>query len=294
MVESIINCGDSYEANVVLLCAGYEKTTSFGKGAGKGPEAIINCLDKQIEIFERETKTEPLTKTKIAIYKIDEINKLEPKEMTELVGDSFEKFYEKGKFVITLGGEHSVSNGPLSIIKKPKYSGRPEDVTVFQIDAHFDLRNDDSDYAEKPHGKYAHSTVMRRTHELGLNIVSAGIRAYSKEEHDFAVKNGITFFEWGRKIPTLDQIVDSIKTDKVYLTLDVDGIDPAYMPATGTPVQGGLEWYYTLDLLKELFSRKEIIATDVVEVAPRPHDTLTEYGAAQIVYNMIAFQMQKK
>lgn len=165
-----------------------------------------------------------------------------------------------------------------------------------QIDAHFDLRDTDADYNPKPYGKFAHSAVMRRASELGFNLVQVGIRAYSKEELEYAQQQAnISFFEWGRgKKPTVTEVVDAIKTDKVYLTIDVDGIDPTHMPSTGTPVPGGLEWNYTVELIKELFNRKNVIAADVVEVAPREGDSLTEYAAAQLLYNIIAFKHAKK
>jgi agmatinase len=118
-----------------------------------------------------------------------------------------------------------------------------------------------------------------------------GVRAYAKEEMDFARQNGHAVFEWGQgPAPEPAVIVEAISTDRVYLTVDVDGLDPACMPATGTPVQGGLEWYYAMDLLRELFRRKNVIGADVVEVAPRPFDVLTEYGAAQLCYSMLALR----
>lgn len=141
---------------------------------------------------------------------------------------------------------------------------------------------------------------MRRASEFGFPILAVGVRAYSKDELDFALAHSkqITVVEWGRvELGRLGiaprDIVAKIQTDDVYLTVDVDGFDPAHMPATGTPVQGGIEWYFGLELIREIFARKRVIGVDVVEVAPRPGDTLTEYGAAQIVYDMIAAKLAK-
>lgn len=286
-IPSIINCPDPQKADVVLIGANYDRTSSFGKGADKGPAAIMNALENQIEVFERFTKTESAKKIKIAYYDLGELNSLLPQEMVERVSKAFGDYYKKGKFIIVLGGEHSVSNGPFRAIAAKE---KPSRITILQIDAHADLRNDDSDYNKKPWGKYAHSAVMRRAYELGFNIVQVGIRAYSQEEYNFFTKNkNIRVFEWGRgQIPQISSIIKAIKTDKVYLTLDADGFDPSYMPATGTPVQGGLEWNYAIKLINEVFKNKKVIAADIVEVSPRPYDNLTEYGAAQICYNFIA------
>ena len=124
---------------------------------------------------------------------------------------------------------------------------------------------------------------------MGYNLVQVGIRAYSKDEADyFSSFKNIKVFEWnGDKIPSISKVVSAIKTKKVYISIDVDGIDPAYMPGTGTPVQGGLEWWYTLKLLEKVIEKKQLVGADVVEVSPVPDNVLTEYGAAQIVYNMI-------
>jgi agmatinase len=187
---------------------------------------------------------------------------------------------------VLLGGEHSMSFGALKALAKKH---EPTDVTIFQIDAHCDLRKDDSDYNDTDPTEYAHSAVMRRAHEMGYNLVQVGIRAYSKEECDyFSSFKNIKVFEWnGEKIPSIQKVVSAIKTKKVYISIDVDGIDPAFMPGTGTPVQGGLEWWYTLKLLERVIEKKTLVGADVVEVSPVSDNVLTEYGAAQIVYNMI-------
>lgn len=291
MPASIINCDNPRDADVVLIGANYDVTSSFGKGARKGPAAIVNCLDRQIEFYERFTKTVPADQLKIAYHDLGDLNTLSPEAMVEHVRDAYEEHFMARKFLILLGGEHSASNGPWQVIAKREDA---ENITIVQIDAHLDLRDTDADYSDEPHGKYAHACVMRRAVELGYNTVRVGVRAYAQEEYDFAKSKGLTIFEWGKgKAPTPEEIIAAIKTDKVYLTIDVDGIDPAYMPATGTPVQGGLEWYFTLEFIKELFQKKNVIAADIVEVAPRAADTLTEYGAAQICYSIIAYKLMQ-
>ena len=137
---------------------------------------------------------------------------------------------------------------------------------------------------------------MRRAHEMGYKLVQIGIRAFSKDESEYFTKNKktVSVFPWGQttpagmlKVPTITKILASIKTKKVYISIDVDGIDPAFMPGTGTPVQGGLEWWYSLKLLESVIEKKTLVGADIVEVSPQKESVLTEYGAAQIAYNMV-------
>jgi len=156
-----------------------------------------------------------------------------------------------------------------------------------------DMRDTDADYHDTPYGKYAHSSVIRRGVELGFQSVHAGIRAYSREEYEFARRHERKIFEWGiGEDPSVEEVVGAISTKRVYLTVDVDGIDPAHMGATGTPVQGGLSWKYVLLLFRELFSKKEVIGADIVEVAPNPNENLTEFGAAQLAYHIIGLRFE--
>lgn len=286
-----INCDDTSKADVVLLCVPYDVTASFRKGAVDGPAAIVNSLKYQMETYDRYARSAPAPNRKVALRELTGINESSPEDMVARVKDEYQKHLANDAFVMMLGGEHSVSTGAFQALAQ---HFKPKDITVFQIDAHLDLRNDDSDYSDSPHGKFAHCTPMRRAHELGFNLVQVGIRAYSEEEMDYARRHGTIVFEWGiGKIPGVSEIVEAVSTDLVYVTIDVDGLDPSQMPATGTPVPGGLEWYYTIDLIRELFRRKKIVGADIVEVAPRSFDVVTEYGAAQLCYTMLCLREKK-
>ncbi len=293
MVSSIINSNDPATADVVFLSANYDQTSSFRKGADKGPAAIIQNLNRQIEFFSRSTGLVPTEHSRIAHFDPGDLNHLAPEAMVETLKDHCRRLWKRGKnLLILLGGEHSITNGFLKLAGE---MGIAKEITIFQIDAHLDLRDTDADYSDEPYGKYAHSCVMRRAAEIGFPIVSVGIRAYSEEEMELARKAGVSIFELrSREMPDLKKVVQAVSTEQVYITLDVDGIDPSSMPATGTPVQGGLEWYYTLDLLREIFLKKEVVGCDIVEVAPRLDDSLTEYGAAQLAYEMIAYRLLKE
>jgi agmatinase len=294
MADSIINTKDAKNADVVIVSAGYEKTASSRKGTVNGPKAVIKCLDTKLEFFDRTFKKEVNSIVNISSQDLGDISSLSPEQALEKITAECIEHIKSGKFVFLLGGEHSVSLGlfqALSTVHDPK------DVTILQIDAHCDLRNDDSDYSDTP-SKYAHSCVLHRGNELGYKLVQVGIRTYSKEEYEYFSdpKNNITVFEWGngKTIPKIDEIIDSIKTDNVYITIDVDGFDPSFMPGTGTPVQGGLDWWYGIELLEKVINKKNLIGADIVEVSPMNDSVLTEYGAAQLAYTMIAHKFKDK
>ena len=288
MLASIINCAVPEDADALLIGAPYERDASFGRGAAGGPAAIVACLDRQIELFERHTRTEPASRYRIAYRMLHDIGSLPPEAMVERIAGAVQR---SDGFVVLLGGTHSVSIGAFRA-----HAARcpARDVTVLQIDAHLDMRDDDSEYNDRDPSRYAHSCVMRRARELGFQTCSVGIRAYSRGEHRYALDERLPVFEWGKGAePPVDAILDAIKTDRVYLTLDVDGFDPAAMPATGTPVPGGISWAYGARLLRELFLAKEVIGADIVEVAPTVGSALTEYAAAQLCYDIVSYKLLK-
>ena len=295
MIDRVINTKNIKEAEVVILSAPYEHSVSFMGGTGKAPKKIIGCLDQYLELFNIDFLCEPAKKIKTAQLEIKNINKLNSKKATEKISAEYSKLLKEEKFTIMLGGEHTVSLGALDAIAKKE---NPKNITILQIDAHQDLRNDNSDYNNKI-DKYAHSCVMRRAHELGFNLVQVGIRVFSKYEHEYWQKNKetITVFEWNKKfehIPNISEIIKSIKTNKVYISVDVDGFDPSFMPGTGTPVQGGLNWNYGLNLIEKVINEKELIGADIVEVSPMKDSALTEYGAAQMCYTIMANKFKNK
>lgn len=289
MAESIINCASVEDADAVLIGVPYEHGASFGTGAAAGPAAIVACLDQQIELLERHTGTEPAQRYAIAHRMLEAVGHLPPELMVRRVADAVLRC---DAFVMLLGGIHSVSIGAL---RAHSMRSPADDVTVVQIDAHLDMREDDSDYNSHDPSRYAHSCVMRRARELGFRTCSVGIRAYARCELRYALEERLPVFEWGKDVePDIDTILDAIRTDRIYLTVDVDGFDPAVTPATGTPVPGGISWNYGTRLLRELFLAKEVIGADIVEVAPVAGSGLTEYAAAQLCYDMLCYKLLKR
>jgi agmatinase len=293
VANSILNENNLDEADVVIVSAAYEKTASSRKGTVYGPKAILKCLDNKVELFDRTYLCDANKFIKVAQKDLGKISNLSPEKALIKITDECEKLVAQGKFVFLLGGEHSVSLGLFQALAKHH---DPKDVTILQIDAHCDLRDNDGDYSDHP-SKYAHSCVLHRGNELGYKLVQVGIRTYSVDEYNYFSdpKNNITVFEWGKgKIPTIEEVLASITTKNVYLTIDVDGFDPGVMPGTGTPVQGGLDWWYGIELIQKLITEKNLIGADIVEVSPMRDSVLTEYGAAQLVYTIIANKFRDK
>ena len=300
MTKSIINEKSIKNADVVIISAGYEKTASSHKGTLAGPKAVVGQLSRQIEFFDRTFKKEATDFMKITHVDLGNLEALSPEKTLAKITAQCLAVNKANKFVFLLGGEHSVSLGALQSLSEIH---NPKEVTILHIDAHCDLRDTDGDYSEHP-SHFAHSCVMRRASELGFPLVQVGIRTYSKDEYTYFSnkKNNVTVFEWGRSItptakqwkaPEIETILKAIKTKYVYITIDVDGFDPAHMPGTGTAVQGGLEWWYGVHLIEKVIQKKTLIGADIVEVSPQKDTILTEYGAAQLCYTMLANKFLK-
>lgn len=291
MVEKLLSSNID-KADVLLLGIEYDKTSSFGKGADKGPRAILNCFDTQIELYERNAKWSPARRLKISSAVLSDLKNKKPESMVKEVSSEITKRMNEHKFIVALGGEHSITAGILDALSKTKFKDK---TTILQIDAHLDLREDDSDYSLNP-SRFAHSCVMKRALDMGFKIVPVGIRAYADFELKTAKENKLRIFEWpcDENKYLIDKIINEIKTQNVYISLDVDGIDPSHMPATGTPVQGGLSWRFAFELLRGVFAKKNVVGADIVEVAPRQDEQLTEFGAAQLCYYMVGLKFKDK
>ena len=297
MIKTIINTKDIKKADVVLVSAPYEKTASSHKGTVHGPEQVVKCLNTQIEFFDRKYKVEVIDYVNTAHVNLSKIKNLSPEKAFQAIRESCLKLVKDNKFVFLLGGEHSVSHGLLSALTS-KY--QPKDVTIIHIDAHCDLRYDDSDYNPHP-SKFAHSTVMRRASELGYNLVQVGPRSFSINEYKYFSnpKNKVKTWQWGRydgknEKPEVAEVLKSIKTKNVYLSIDIDGFDPSVMPGTGTPVPDGLKWKYGIKLITSLIEKFNLIGADVVEVSPVKDSVITEYNSAQLVYSIITEKFRKR
>jgi len=261
-------------SKVVIVPVPYDGTSTWGKGADKGPEAILEA-SANMELYDIETDSEPYTigihTTKPLLYKT-------PEKGAKVTEKKVGAFLDQGKLVCLLGGEHSVSAGAIAAAAK-----RFKKMSVLQLDAHSDMR-------EKYNGsKYNHACVMARAKDL-CPVVQVGIRSMDSCEKPNIKKDRVFFAENIRHRKNWIRDVVAKLTDEVYITIDLDVFDPSVLPSTGTPEPGGLGWYEVLDLLREVIRQKKMVAFDVVELAPNPKEKASDFLAAKLVYKMLAYR----
>lgn len=259
------------KSRFVLLPVPYEGTVSYGKGTSKGPEAILYA-SQEVELYDEETDSEPYLQGICSLEPLacDD----DPKANAENLYKKVRELLEEDKFVLTIGGEHSITSGEVKAFLE-KYP----DLTVLQVDAHADLREELDD---EP---YSHASVMRRVKELGAKIVQVGTRSMSYEEKDIKV---IRFSARDLQGDWIGKVISSLG-DHVFLTFDLDGLDPSIMPSTGTPEPGGLTWFQATDLLRELCKNKTVVGADFVELAPIESMHAPDFLAARLIYKFIGY-----
>lgn len=259
-------------AAYVLLSVPYDGTSTFVKGADKGPQAILDASDS-LELYDIQYDIDA---SKAGVYTDHHDYDLStPEAMVKSVYGRVSHFLDMGKRVAMVGGEHSVSVGAIRAM-----SERFPDLTVLQIDAHADLRDE---YHGSP---YNHACVMRRAQECA-RVVQVGIRSVCEEEQCNIVPENIFYAHniVGRT-GWEDEVVERL-TGNVYISFDLDGLDPSILPATGTPLPGGLQWYPTLNLLEKVFRARRVVGFDVVELCPQEGNVVSDVLAASLVYKMM-------
>ena len=267
----------------VILPVPYEQTTTYKAGTREGPLAIINA-SAQVELYDEELGLESYRK---GICTLDNLNvtSLGPKRMNEIIYEASKELIHLKKKVVMLGGEHSISWG---LVKA--YRERYPDLSVLQLDAHADLRDE---YQEN---KFNHACIMRRIREL-VPSVQVGIRNLSQEEAEYIKTQKKLPIFYAQKMISSDEWMDQaivLLSDEVYVTIDLDFLDPSIMPAVGTPEPGGILWYPTLNFLKKLARRKKIVGFDMVELAPLPGMVAPDFLAAKLVYKLIGYLVEQK
>lgn len=267
---------DYATARFAVLPIPYDATTSYMVGTRLGPRAIITA-SQQVELFDEELGRESI-KSGVTTLTPLEPDARGPEAMHERVYQAARKVVRDGKFLLGLGGEHSITSGLVRAVQS-----RHKALSVLQIDAHADLRDE---YQGTP---YSHAAVMRRVHDLGVPAVGVGIRNYSAAEAKFIKRENKPIFaaRMCRQSPSWMEQVIAHLTEPVYITIDIDGFDPTCAPGTGTPEPGGLDWYQVADLLAAVACKREIVAADVVEVRPLPGNHVTEFLAAKLLYRLI-------
>ncbi len=266
-------------AKAVVMPVPYDATSTWIKGADRGPAAVLEA-SVNLENYDIETQCEVY---RVGIATDEPVRaKAKPESMVEAVRKRVVRHLEKGKFVVAIGGEHSVSIGCVAA-----HVERFEDVTVLQLDAHCDLRD------EYQGSKYNHACVMARVREMAP-VVQVGIRSMDAAELPSVEKGRIFFAQdiYSQR----DWIVDVVEklSSKVYITVDLDVFDPSIMPSTGTPEPGGMGWYDVLALLREVCERRDLVGFDVVELCPNAANKAPDFLAAKLVYKILTYKFGRE
>jgi len=266
-------------ADALIVPVPVEKTVSYGTGASGGPRAILEA-SFQLEPFDEETLTDFTETPRIhTMPSVPTDGQIE--DCLARIADYVRPL--RGRFILSLGGEHSITYGLVHGL-----TDHPADVTIVQIDAHADLADD----LRGQH--WSHGTVMRRLWEEGCGLLQIGIRSLTRAEHAVATAGPrITTFYAHNLTENWPKVLESLRQleGKVYLTLDVDGLDPGIIPSTGTPLPDGLSWRQTMDVVRVLTteSRCQLIGADVVEFVPSPVQPGCDPAAARLVAKLLAW-----
>jgi len=267
------------DAKVVVLPIPYDSTVDWRAGTREGPNAIIDA-SHFLEQYDHELGCYIQD---IGIHTLPELvpSMKGPEETVERVYKATKELLKKDKFVVMLGGEHSLTTGTVRAYKE-----RYKKLSVLQLDAHSDLRDEYEDT------KYNHACTMRRVHEL-CPIVQVGIRSMGQDDMAYIKKKKMRPF-YAKETPLTqadEKAIVSQLTDDVYITIDLDVFDPSIMSAVGTPEPGGMCWYEVLRLLKRVAKEKRIVGFDVMELAPREGPIACTYLAAKLTYKLIGLAL---
>lgn len=282
--------GSDFEAaSAVILPVPYEATVSYGGGAGNGPAAIVDA-SRYLERYDQELECEP-SAVGIATLPALSLSSASGEQALGELRRAYDALLEAaaGKFVITLGGEHSISSAPI-LSWADRLAREGKRLSVLQFDAHTDLR------PEYEGSRYSHASVMHRVRER-VSIVAVGIRALTLEEMALVRSSDHLHVLLADHIHGRDDWQEDVLQllgDDVYISFDVDVFDPSLVPATGTPEPGGLHWYPVLQLLRRVFRERTVHAADVVELAPIPGLHAPDFLVAKLVYKLIGYRFRNR
>ena len=271
--------GNLSTSKIVLIPVPYDGTSTWQKGADKGPQAFLDASEN-MELYDIETDSEVYRE---GVYLADAITeKSSPEAMVEVVHQETKKYINRNKFVTIFGGEHSVSIGTIRAFNECF-----NNISVLHIDAHADLRK------EYEGSSCNHACAVYEANE-NTNLVQVGIRSMDVSEkrvmnldkvffaHDMALNE-----DW------MDDVLDQL-TGNVFITFDLDALDPSIMPSTGTPEPGGLLYYETLEFLKKVFTERNVVGFDMVELCPNSKEKSSDFLAAKLYYKMLSYKFSSK
>jgi agmatinase len=265
---------DYHGSRIVILPVPYDETSTWMKGADKGPDAIMEA-SVNLEFYDIETDSEVHKK---GIYTLEPLaEKSSPEALVNAVHDKVISLLSAKKFPVIVGGNHSVSIGSIKA-----FSEVTDKFSVLQLDAHSDLR------PEYEGSKFNHACVMARAKEVSP-VVQVGIRSMSADELAFADKNRIFFAHELYHNKSLYIKAIDLLTENVYITIDLDLFDPSLIPSTGTPEPGGPEYFEVMHFLQDVVKRKNVVGFDVVELCPSPGNKSSDFIAAKIIYQLLSY-----
>lgn len=267
------------QAKIVLIPVPYDGTSTWQKGADKGPEAFLNASEN-MELYDIETDTEVY---KQGVFLADAVTEnSSPEAMVDAVHEITKKYIKKNKFVTIFGGEHSISIGTIRA-----FNEMFPDLTVLQLDAHADLR-------ESYEGSTCNHACAVYEASQTTNLIQVGIRSMDiiektvmDEDKTYFAHDMATDDTW------MDAAIDQM-TDNVFITIDLDAFDPSILPSTGTPEPGGMLWYETLEFLKQVFEEKNVVGFDIVELCPNVKEKSSDFLAAKLYYKMLSYKFQNE
>lgn len=283
MKISFLGLPDHPQAKVALIPAPLEYSTSWKKGTKEAPLEILK-VSPNMEFFDEEYFLDPSEKMGFFTYPVEELS-FDPEEALKEISQKVEETLSLNRFPLVIGGEHTVTLGSIRVLKKffPR-------LKVVHLDAHLDLRD------RYNHSSITHATVMRRIYELGVPVLSIGIRTLCKEEYEFIKQENYPVI-WAKDLKVdfkecLKKIESFLKDSYIFLSFDMDVFDPAVAPGVGTPEPGGIDWWEALNILKILVKHR-LIGMDLVEVKPDPGNPVTEFLAAKLIFKVAVYLAAK-
>jgi agmatinase len=266
---------DYSASRIIIVPVPYDETSTWMKGADKGPDAIMEA-SVNLEFYDVETDSEAHLS---GIHTIEPVTeKRSPETLVDAVYSKIKFLLNDGKFPVVVGGNHSVGIGSAKA-----FSEHFENLSILQLDAHSDLRQ------VYEGSSYNHACAMARMREFAP-VIQVGIRSMSQEESSYA--------DWERIFTAHELYLDKTKyqealeklSENVYLTIDLDVFDPSLIPSTGTPEPGGPEYFEIMNFLKEVIRKKNVVGFDVVELCPSPVNKVPDFIAAKIIYQLLSYK----
>ena len=265
------------KAKVVILPVPYGKTVTYLKGTENGPEAILEASDN-LELFDEELGKETCL-IGINTAPLLKVNDSSPEDMIASVEEKTADIYKQDKMPVIIGGEHTLTIGAVRAAKT-----KFKDLSILYFDAHGDLRNE---YAGN---KYSHACVARRLLEIAP-VIEVGVRSLSKEENDFASSEDIKIIKMFDMLKGKDWLgaIKKQLSKNIYISIDLDVVDPSIIPSVGSPEPGGIQWYEFLKAMREIIAHKNVVGLDVVELCPVKGILWPDFTAAKLIYKILGY-----